>query len=36
MAETNGTILIVDDTPANIGVLLDYLHDEGFKVLVAR
>ena len=31
-----GTILIVDDTPANISVLLDYLHQQGFKVLVAR
>jgi chemotaxis protein methyltransferase CheR len=31
-----GTILIVDDTPANISVLLDYLHQQGFKGLVAR
>ena len=31
-----GTILIVDDTPANISVLLEYLHQQGFKGLVAR
>ncbi|MCH8295046.1 response regulator, partial [Candidatus Poribacteria bacterium] len=31
-----GTILIVDDVPANIGVLLNYLSQNGFKVLVAR
>jgi DNA-binding NtrC family response regulator len=30
------TILIVDDTPANIGVLLDNLAGLGYKVLVAR
>lgn len=30
------TILIVDDTPANIAVLADYLQDEGFRVLVAQ
>ncbi|OUD13310.1 ATP-binding response regulator [Thioflexithrix psekupsensis] len=31
-----GTLLIVDDTPANISVLFDFLTDEGFKVLVAK
>jgi CheY-like chemotaxis protein len=31
-----GTILIIDDTPANIGVLHDSLVDLGHKVLVAR
>ena len=31
-----GTILIVDDMPANIGVLLNSLSQNGFKVLVAR
>ncbi len=31
-----GTILIVDDTPANLRVLVDYLPQQGFKVLVAR
>jgi CheY-like chemotaxis protein len=30
-----GTILVVDDTPANIGVLLGLLGEEGHKVLVA-
>ncbi len=29
-----GTILIVDDTPANLGVLFDYLESRGFRVLV--
>jgi signal transduction histidine kinase len=28
-------ILIVDDTPTNLGVLFDFLGDSGFKVLVA-
>ncbi len=31
-----GTILIVDDMPANISVLLNSLSQNGFKVLVAR
>ena len=30
------TILIVDDTPSNISLLLDYLGQQGFEVLVAR
>ncbi len=30
------TILIVDDNPTNLRVLLDYLCDSGFKMLVAR
>jgi formate hydrogenlyase transcriptional activator len=30
------TILVVDDTPANVGVLLELLGREGFTVLVAR
>ncbi len=30
------TILIVDDNPANLGVIVDYLESFGFKVLVAR
>jgi two-component system, sensor histidine kinase and response regulator len=30
-----GTLLIVDDVPANVSVLFDYLTDNGFKVLVA-
>ena len=30
------TILIVDDTPTNISLLLDYLGHQGFEVLVAR
>lgn len=32
---TTGTILIVDDTPANLWVLLDYLGSFGFTALVA-
>ncbi|MCA1659248.1 MAG: response regulator, partial [Verrucomicrobiaceae bacterium] len=30
------TILIVDDVPANLGVLLDFLHTAGYQVLVAE
>jgi PAS domain S-box-containing protein len=30
------TILIVDDTPANLGSLFDFLTDSGFNVLIAR
>ncbi|MDE2429478.1 MAG: response regulator, partial [Burkholderiales bacterium] len=30
------TILIVDDTPANIGVLVDYLEDHAYRVVVAQ
>ncbi|MBD1935870.1 response regulator [Microcoleus sp. FACHB-68] len=30
-----GVILLVDDTPTNLGVLFDFLADSGFKVLVA-
>jgi DNA-binding response OmpR family regulator len=29
------TILLVDDTPTNLSVLVDVLQDEGFKILVA-
>ncbi|MBE9561849.1 MAG: response regulator, partial [Proteobacteria bacterium] len=29
-------LLIVDDIPANISLLLDFLTDVGFKVLVAK
>lgn len=35
-SEATGTILIVDDKPANLGVLYDYLSAAGFKVLVAQ
>ncbi|MFE1745201.1 response regulator [Coleofasciculus sp. H7-2] len=31
-----GIILIVDDTPTNLGILFDFLADSGFKILVAR
>ncbi|MBE9127611.1 MULTISPECIES: adenylate/guanylate cyclase domain-containing protein [unclassified Coleofasciculus] len=31
-----GVIVIVDDTPHNLGVLFDFLTDSGFKVLVAQ
>ncbi|MBC7859969.1 MAG: EAL domain-containing protein, partial [Burkholderiaceae bacterium] len=30
------TILIVDDTPANVGILVEYLEDCGFEVVVAQ
>ena len=30
------TVLIVDDTPTNLGILFDYLGGAGFKVLVAE
>lgn len=30
------TILIVDDTPANLNLLFDFLRNSGFKVLVAQ
>ncbi|MBW4564360.1 MAG: response regulator [Mojavia pulchra JT2-VF2] len=32
----NNVILIVDDTPTNLGVLFDFLADLGFQVLVAQ
>jgi len=31
----NGTILIVDDTPANLGVVVDSLESRGIRVLIA-
>lgn len=31
-----GVILIVDDTPTNLGMLFDFLADSGFQVLVAE
>ena len=31
-----GTILIVDDSPTNLGVLSDFLTDAGFTVLIAQ
>lgn len=34
--DSSGTLLIVDDTPANLGMLFDFLSDAGFKVLVAK
>jgi DNA-binding NtrC family response regulator len=34
--EESGTVLVVDDTPANIAVLLEYLDRQGLTVLVAR
>lgn len=30
------TILIVDDTPANLAVMVDWLEAQGFRVLVAQ
>ena len=36
MKENTPTVLIVDDLPANLALLFDYLEQEGFKVLVAQ
>ncbi len=33
---TKGIILVVDDDPDNLGVLFEYLSDEGFKVLLIQ
>lgn len=33
---SRGTVLIVDDVPANLGVLLDFLGEAGYEVLVAE
>ena len=35
-AEPRQTIMIVDDVPANLGVLLDFLDSAGYQVLVAE
>ena len=35
-ADSYGTILVVDDTPANLSVVSAFLHEAGFKVLVAE
>lgn len=35
-AAANATIMVVDDTPDNVGILLELLGRAGFKVLVAR
>jgi len=35
MAETQNTVFIVDDDPANLKVLFEYLKDTGIEVLVA-
>jgi len=34
--ETKGTVLVVDDEAANLGVLFEFLRDAGFRVLVAE
>ncbi|MBD2527607.1 response regulator [Nostoc sp. FACHB-133] len=36
VANEKGIILIVDDTPASLGILFELLSDSGFKVLVAE
>jgi two-component system NtrC family sensor kinase len=36
MKQDRQTILIVDDVPANIGVLVEFLEEKQFRVLVAR
>ncbi|ALG68498.1 sensor histidine kinase [Beggiatoa leptomitoformis] len=35
-AQYKGTLLIVDDVPANVAMLFDFLNEAGFKVLVAQ
>ncbi len=35
-SQPTATLLVVDDTPANLSVLLEFLHQEGFKVLMAK
>jgi len=35
-AQPASTILIIDDTPANVGLLVDYLEDNGFRIVVAQ
>ena len=35
MPNYNGTILIVDDIPTNLSVLMEFLQDTGYKILVA-
>ncbi|HLA34147.1 MAG TPA: hybrid sensor histidine kinase/response regulator, partial [Rhodocyclaceae bacterium] len=35
-AETTSTVLIVDDTPANLGVIAAHLEDNGFDVAIAQ
>lgn len=32
----DATVMIVDDTPSNLGILFDCLHNAGFKVLAAQ
>jgi len=32
----NSTILVVDDNPANLSVMVDYLAGHGFQIMVAR
>jgi diguanylate cyclase (GGDEF)-like protein len=32
----NYAILIIDDTPANLGLVVEYLEDHGFQVMVAQ
>ncbi len=36
LCSQNPTILIVDDTPANLAVLADHLEERGFQVVVAQ
>jgi len=36
MSENGSTILVVDDTPANLGVLFDMLDRAGYEVLVSQ
>ena len=34
--DQNYTILIIDDNPSNLGVIVDYLGEYGFEIVVAK
>jgi len=34
--DNNGVILLVDDTPANLDLLKEYLNGQGYKILIAK
>lgn len=36
MNQAKGTILVIDDTPANVSLLLDALAESGYRVLIAE
>ena len=34
--EAKPTVLIVDDTPTNLGIVVEFLEENGFRVVVAQ